>query len=357
MGDNALEELNAAWDEHDTTEETTHEPEHQPEEQPIEPAEHEESDERPEELGQRGHEDIQPDPADEQAVPASDGPEGDVAVPAVEGPAAPVGLPAGAREVWPDTPPAMQEAIAQREKDYAQGIQKYAESAKRAEMMDQALAPFHQYFAMNGNQPADTMHGLLQTASILQMGSPQQRAEQVAGLINQFGVDIPTLDAILTGNANPEGAPPIPNNQNQHDINMAVQQAIAPYQQFMDQQAQYQQEATQQTQQEVQQEIIAFANDPKNEFYMDVRADMADIMDMATNRQIEMTLKEAYDKACLLRPDIQKILQGREQQSAMRQRRTAATSVSGTLGGSGEGSAPDSLRGALEAAWEGDGRA
>lgn len=90
---------------------------------------------------------------------------------------------------------------------------------------------------------------------------------------------------------------------------------------------------------------------------MDVRADMADIMDMATNRQIEMTLKEAYDKACLLRPDIQKILQGREQQSAMRQRRTAATSVSGTLGGSGEGSAPDSLRGALEAAWEGDGRA
>ena len=73
--------------------------------------------------------------------------------------------------------------------------------------MDQALAPFQQYLAVTGEPPAKTIQGLLQTASILQMGSPVQRANTVASLIKQFGVDIRTLDDVLAGQQPREATP------------------------------------------------------------------------------------------------------------------------------------------------------
>ena len=352
MGDNAMAELESAWDEHD---EPDVEPEVIPDGEPelIQPEEHSED---PEESAIGGSEDLEPPAGDSEPVLSGDEP------PAVEPPSGdadskpPVSLPAAAREAWKDTPKAMQDAIGLRETQFAQGIQKYAEGFQRSQAMDKALQPFQQYFAMNGNQPAQSIGLLLQTASALQMGNPTQQAQTVADLIKQFGVSVEVLDKLLIGEAPPEPPPGAPGAVGNPYIQQQVAQAVAPYQQFMQQHQQRVQQDEQQVQQEAGNDVTTFGQDTTNEFYNDVRADMADILDMGANRGMQLSLKEAYDRACMLNPEIQRILQSRATQASLANKGRAASSVRGNMGGPGSTAPADSMRGSINDAWDNAGR-
>jgi cytochrome c556 len=286
------------------------------------------------------------DPADSAETDGDGGAEGTRGQPD-ERP--PVSLSAAAREAWKDTPPAMRAEIAKREADFARGIQKYAESAKRVQSMDRMLAPYSQYFAINGGAPK-AIGEALQTAALLQQGSPVQKAQAAAQLIKQFGVDISTLDSLLVGEAPPEAA------QVQSQVQQAVQQAVAPYQQQMASMQQAQQATMQRAQQEVYSEVDAFGADPAHEFYHDVKLDMADIMDLAAQRGLQLSLKDAYDRACTMNPEIQRIVQNRRSQQSLQSKRRAASSVGGAPAGDAAGAPPASLRGAIADAWENAGR-
>jgi hypothetical protein len=271
-----------------------------------------------------------------------------VAEPVAEG-AAPQSLSATAREAWKDTPKAMQDEIAKREHDFATGIQKYAEQAKRADGMDRSLQPYQQYLSMNGGA-GKALEGLLQTGSGLQMGSPIQKAQIIGNLIQQFGVDIQTLDGLLSGN----GAPP---EVAQHSaVQAQIDAAVAPYQQHMAQQQQRQQYENQQAGNAINGEITTFSAAPENEFYHDVKMQMADILDLASNRGQQMGLKEAYAMACQLNPEIKKIVDGRAIAASSGSRRRAASSIHGNPGGPGGVGAPGTMRSAIEDAWENSGR-
>ena len=253
----------------------------------------------------------------------------------------PVGLSPAAREAWKDTPESVRSEIAKREKDYENGIMKYAENAKRAEGMDRVLQPFNQLFAMNGG-PAQTLPGLLQTASILQMGAPQQKAKMVADLIKQFGVDIGTLDSMLVGEA--------PQQNPEDQVSKIVDQRM---QQFIQQQQEAQ---NRQQMGVVNSEIEQFSTDPKNEFYRDVRGDMADLLDLAAKRGQSMSLSDAYQKACAMNPQISQILASRTSSQSAAQKRSAASSISGSPGGPGGSPEAQDIRSALELAWDTAGR-
>src|SRR6056297_2018800 len=174
--DTLMENLSAAWDAVEA-------------EEPEEPA-------------------IDDEPVIDDEPLAAEAPEGEEPVASEEPPAEaqqasdletpPAGLPPEAREVWADVPPAVKAAIAKREEDYSRGVKMYADNAKRAQAMDKTLAPYQQLFAMNGG-PQNTIPGLLQTASVLQMGAPAQKAQIVAQLVKQFGVDVRALDNALVG--------------------------------------------------------------------------------------------------------------------------------------------------------------
>ena len=261
----------------------------------------------------------------------------------------PVSWSASAREQWKKIPKEAQSYILQREQQMQQGMQKNAEQARRAEGMDRSLAPYQQYFAMNGG-PGQTLQTLLQTGSGLQMGTPQQKAQIVANLINQFGVDIPSLDSLLTGKDVP------PEVRQQSQVEQMLQQRLAPIQQQLSQYQQRERQMQQGVQQEASSELNAFSSDSKNEFYNDVRGDMADILDMAYNRGVQLTLKQAYDKACALNPEISRIQQSREQQRALQGKRRAAVSVTGGMSGPGATATPDSMRSAIESAWDNAGQ-
>ena len=347
----AADDIAAAWDKVEVDETPTEEPEELESAELDDVSEPVEGDELP-----AGDDAAEPDTElAEQAIPESNADDekgkGDDDDPA------PISPPAAAREAWKDTPKAMKDAIAKRERDFAVGIQKYAEGAKRAQQMDQSLRPYQQYFAMNGNNPAKSIGDLLQTASLLQGGAPRQKAETVANLISQFGVDVETLDHILAG-----ATPPEPQGQGVGQgvapqlVQQAVQQAIAPYQQHMQQFQLMQQRAHQQTEQEVASELQTFATDPKHEFYNDVKMDMADILDLAAQRGLDLSLEDAYKRACLMNPDVSNVINSRTQQQQIQRKRRASASVSGSPAGPGGAPDPANLRGAIEAAWDSAGR-
>ena len=216
----------------------------------------------------------------------------------------PKGLSLEAREAWADVPDAVKSEIAKREQDYSNGIQHYANNAKRAEAMDQTLAPYQQFFQVNGGA-GQTIEGLLQTGSVLQMGTPQQKAQTVANIIKQFGVDITALDGMLVG------APVSKEMQAQQQVQDMVNQQLQPMQQQLQQYQQREMQEQQAMQAEMGNTIQQFANDPANEFYSDVSAQMADLLDMAGNRGQNMSLEDAYKMACNAHPQISEIMKRR----------------------------------------------
>ena len=288
-------------------------------------------------LGAEGDADIQGIQGGEEPLPG--------AQEAAPSAGAPVSWNPAAREQWKDIPKEAQEYIAQREAEFETGIQKYAQQANRANAMDKVLQPFGQYFATNGGAGA-TLRNLLETGATLQGGSPIQKAQRIAELIQKNGVDIGTLDNLLVGREAPAGV------QQTSEVQQAVNEAIAPFQQFIGGMQQQQQQQYQGQQQEVRTSVDAFAADPKHEFYNDVAGDMADILDMAANRNMVMSMDQAYERACMLNPEITKIQTNRAAATAAANKRHAGSSISGGPGGGGGTPEAGSISEALELAWD-----
>ena len=258
----------------------------------------------------------------------------------------PAGISLEAREAWSEVPDAVKQDIIRREQDYGKGIEKHRRNAQRAEMMDRTLQPYQQLFAMNGGA-SQFMPNLLQTAAGLQMGTPAQKAQIAAKLIQDFGVDIKALDSALVGEAPPKEM------QAQQQLDQYLNQKIQPLQQQLAQYQQRDQYAAQQAQSEVASEVQSFGS--QNEFYNDVRADMADLLDLAANRGRELSMQQAYEMACNQHPTISKIMQQRASSQQVQQKRGAAASIHGSPGGSMQ-SAPNSMTAALNDAWDNAGR-
>lgn len=91
-------------------------------------------------------------------------------------------------------------------------------------------------------------------------------------------------------------------------------------------------------------------------FYKDVSGDMADLLDMAGNRGYQMSMEEAYEKACKIHPEVSKIMDSRRQVASLSGKRKAATSIAGSPGGPGGVDAPKTLHDTLSMAWEQVGR-
>jgi hypothetical protein len=261
---------------------------------------------------------------------------------------APKGLSLEAREEWKNVPDSVKKEISKREKDFNDGIVQYSSQAKRADQMDATLAPYQQYLQMNGG-PGQAMQALLNTGSGLQMGSPMQKAQIVSNLIQQFGVDIKTLDNMLVGEQ------PTEQQAGEQQFNQMLDQRLAPLRQQLDHFQQRDQQVAQQAQAQVAGEVHAFQANPANEFYSDVQGQMADLLDMAANRGQAMTMDEAYKTACLTHPQISQIVQNRTNQAQVDQKRTAASSISGTRGGSGGNNPSTSTAQALNDAWDAQG--
>lgn len=262
-----------------------------------------------------------------------------------DSPRAPVNWDPATREHWAGLPPEVQAQVLKREQEITETLGRTTKAREFAEQWQGLVQPYTGLMAAQNATPYQAVDRLLQIGAGLAMGNPTQKADIIKNLINQYQVDLPTLDNML---ADPNAVPPV-------DVAGEVSRQMQMMQQ--------QQRNTQQ-QAEAQQfktEMEQFAADPNNEFFEDVRNDMADLMDMAASRGQQLTLADAYTKACGLNDQVSKVLAqraaaeaARKNKKEVKKKKKAASSIKGKRSGSGERdpNAPQTMADSVANAWE-----
>lgn len=264
------------------------------------------------------------------------------------------------REHWKSLPADVQRAVHEREQQVNHVMQQTAQDRRLAQGFNEVVSQYRGLMAAEGVQdPLQGIHGLLMTTAQLAMGNQHTKAQRIAALIKHYSVDIETLDSVLAGEQ------PSPNQVQDSRLEEMLNQRLAPVNQLLEQLNQSRQYQFEQVQTQANQSIVEFAADPQNEFFDAVRYDMADFLDVAAQRGIQMSLQEAYQRACALNPEINQIMSQRNQRhtatskaDVMRQKANAASSVRGTRAGGDDaaGKKERSIREELEAQFGGNDR-
>jgi len=250
---------------------------------------------------------------------------------------APVNWNPAARENWKELPEDVRAMVHKREADINRALQNGAESRKMGEDFNQLAGRYSAVIAAEGIQsPLEGFERVLQTMATLRMGSTEQKAQQIAGFIKAYNIDIGALDDLLVGNQ-PNGKP-APNSQ----FNQMLDERMQPVEQLMQRINDADATRTNNIAQNASEGVAKFGETA--EFFEDVRIDMADLMDMAAQRNQPMDLKQAYDKACALSPEISQILTTRAGQTSLPEKLAAAASIKGDKSGGGGGLADLSMR-------------
>ena len=258
------------------------------------------------------------------------------------------------REHWAQLPESVRAEVARRETEVQRTLQETAQARQYAETISKTFAPYEAYIKAEGATPMQVIDNLMGTAVRLRTSTGPELAGLMAGMVQQFGTGrfgqqfIEMLDSALAGNA-PQQDPA------QMQIQQTIQQQLAPVQQFMSQFQQAQQAQQAQVAQQAANEVEQFI--AKTEFGNDVRAEMADLMEVASRRGQELSMQDAYRQACLMNPQVRAALQARQKtrmaqnQTGIAQRaRAAAVSVPSSGPGMAPRQAPTDIRSAIEAA-------
>ena len=206
-----------------------------------------------------------------------------------------------AREGWAELPAEIRREIHRRELDIATTQQQTAAQRELAERFERVVRPYEPLMAARGvMDPMEGLQGLLKTAAGLQTGSAPQKAQLVGQLIKDYGVDVNALAEVIEGQ--PPSAAVSPDPQ--------LDTRLKPIEAFMERIENQIGESERRTMAEAAQSLEAFASDA--EFLPDVRQDMADLLQLATDRGRTMSLQEAYDTACRLNPEVRGLMEQRE---------------------------------------------
>ena len=261
---------------------------------------------------------------------------------------APAGWTPTNREQWANLPDSVKDQITKREQEIDLALKKTSNERRVAQQLSQTVQPYQQAMIAAGyKDPFQAIDTLMRTESGLRTGTAHEKATIVADLIKNYGVDIQSLDSLLAGQ-------PVQSGENSA-LESMLEQRLAPINQYMQQIQQTQLQAQQQEQQTANKAVSEF----QGEFFDDVRMDMADIMDMAAKRGVQMNLQEAYDKACMLHPEISQVVRQREadqrileaSQQTARKKAAASASLTGRQVGVPGNNPNASLRETLSEAW------
>lgn len=254
------------------------------------------------------------------------------------------------REHWGKLPKEVRAEITRREQEIEKGLYQASGYKRMAGEYYNLVRPYEHLIRAKNSTPAQAITNLMQTAAGLQMGSKVQKAQIVFNILKEYDVDIETLDSLLVGKTPPK---------EESDLSRVVDEKLAPIKSFIEEVRGSRTSHEQKAQEEAASELEKFATDPKNEFFNDLADDIADIMELAAKRGQKVSLKEAYDRAAALNPEISKILQQRERarkgeidRQALEKKKAAASSVVGHKSGDAtRGGESSDLRSSLAQAW------
>ena len=289
---------------------------------------------------------LEGDAAKPAAEPASGAPPAEAQKPAVADPygKAPQSWKPGAREAWSHLPPDVRAEVYRREKEVARVVQESAQARQITDYIGQLQQKFAPALQAEGVDALTASANLMNLASRLRFGTPIEKATLAAQIIRSYGVDVEALASVLDGQPMPQQG----QQQPQMMTDPRVDQLLAQLQGL-------QQQRVEQVQQRAVEEVESFGS--SKEFFEDVREDMADLLEVAARRGIDLSLEQAYERACQMQPEISKVLAARAEaqragtaRQSTQRARVAASSVRGTPSGVSTNAQPDSLRAAIEAA-------
>jgi hypothetical protein len=256
---------------------------------------------------------------------------------------------------WAALDPDVRQEVIRREREITKTLGETAAARQLANQFAQAVQPFQARLQSMGAAPITAVQRLLQADYALSSAPPAQRAQLMAKLINDYGVDVRALDAALSGQQ------PDPTESKLEAI---LNQRLAPLQQFLTLQQQREQAREAQAEQEIAQTVESMTNNPKFPHFEAVRDEMADIVELSSKRGLYLSLEQAYNRAVALNPEVSQqiaaqkeadakraaaLAQNAKAQKAMR----AAVSVSGSPVGAPAGtSSAGDRRATIEAAFD-----
>jgi hypothetical protein len=251
----------------------------------------------------------------------------------------------GAREVWSQLPAEVRAEVHRRERETARVMQETAQARQVTDFVSKLQQKFAPALQAEGVDALTAAANLMSLSSRLRFGTPIEKAQLAATIVRTYGVDVGALAEALDGA--PQGSAPAQQQAPVSDprVDQLFQQLEAVKQQ---RQEQVIRRATE--------EVEAFGAD--KEFFSDVRDEMADLLEVAARRGVDLSLDQAYERACRMQPEISKVLDAREaakraeNTNQFTQRaRVAASSVRGTPATASTPS-PADLRASIEAAFE-----
>ncbi|KWO06220.1 hypothetical protein WM26_31135 [Burkholderia cepacia] len=201
---------------------------------------------------------------------------------------------AAERAHWEKIPAEVQAVITRREEEAHRGITKLGQDAAFGQKLRDVINPYLPIIRAEGGDEAGAVRDLLQTAYVLRTANPEQKVQLFRQLAGQFGVD---LSAAAQGvrEVDPELA--------------ALRQELTQVRGYLENTEQQQHQQIEST---AQQMIDAFAADPKNEFYEQVKPLMGQLL-VAGQAQ---TMQDAYDQACWATASVRSTLMQRQQADA-----------------------------------------
>ena len=234
--------------------------------------------------------------------------------PAVQAPDMPKSLKLEMKTHWEKAPPELRQAIAQREADFERGINTYKSRDAEAKAITDLFQPYEWMLRNENATPATAIAPLLQTAALLRTGTPQQKSQAVAQMIQQFQIPLDQVASHFNGQPQP---------QDTH-YNQLAQQV----QQLTQHITQSQYEAQKQNESRALSVIQQFAADPANAHFEAVQDRMLTLLQaphilgdtglMSEREKLQL----AYDTAIRLDPAISQQMFAQQQQNLQAQNQT-----------------------------------
>lgn len=260
---------------------------------------------------------------DAEAVPSNETSEAAQAAPTPEPDSpSPASWTAAERAEWSKVPKSARDAIARRETEMGRALQVSADARRRVSAIDQIGKQYEPLLRSYGITVEQAMPGLLATRAALEVGTPEQKAELVANICADFGLDLNLLDQAL-GQRFQNGQPP-PRYQPQARPDFRRDPSLAPLYDIAEQLAARRAA-------EAQRQVDEVKTKPH---YEAVKLTMADLIDNAKAHGRELPLVRAYDIATQLHgleaaPAAVAPQQSRDEKGRFEAARKAASSVSG----------------------------
>ncbi len=240
----------------------------------------------------------------------------------------PASLKPGIKAKWAVIPEDVRQEFIRLESTQQKGMQKVATDANFGNAMREVVGPHEATFKALGVTPPQAVDALLKADYRLRTAHPREKAQYILQLAQNYGADMSVFQAApVDGENRPQ----------QTQLDPAVSAMWNELQQLKQQSQQQQTERERYEASKAQSEIDAFANDPNNVFFEDLKGDMAILISSGRAK----TLQEAYDMAKYANPDVRQTVLEREfadretkrradQAKAVDAKKAAGVSVRGT---------------------------